>query len=375
MMTTRALRHLTAALSGLVATALVLLAGASGPASAVDGDYRANPGPYFETPGSSTITNLVLRNIRNTPSGAYIRFVSWSFTSGDVADALSDAHDRGVVVRVLMSRGQLSASSTARDLQTQLGGDSWLRGVKNSARGDDKFDDEWTALHQKSFTFSTTGQSKRVSIVASANPTDHARDAQFHDAYQFVGNEAVYDKLVDVFQEQTEDSPEAKPFLRWSTRRAALVFSPWNSPSMDDPVVGRIENLPNHARIRIANSAWQGPRGVAIARAVAAHERSQQGRDVWVLASSPFADDVRRILRAQDIPIFKGYWHDERYHHHKFMTARWSQDGEAQTRVWTGSENWSNASRGNDELVLRVHGFKAHEKYVAFFDKVVGLPD
>lgn len=374
-MTGHTLRLLAAAVSAVVATFLAALPAASGPASAVDADYRARPGAYFETPAGSRITNLVLRNIRNTPSGAYIRFVSWSFTSGDVADALSDAHDRGVVVRVLMSRGQLGGSTSAQDLQDQLDGASWLRGVKNSARGDDKFDGQWTALHQKSFTFSTTGQSKRVSIVASANPTDHARDAQFHDAYQFVGNSAVYDKLVDVFQEQTEDTPEAEPFLRWSTRRAAMVFLPWDSPSMEDPVVGRIESLPNHARIRIANSAWQGPRGVAIARAVAAHERSRQGRDVWVLASSPFADDVRQILRAEDIPIFKGYWHDERYHHHKFMTARWSEGGNAQTRVWTGSENWSNASRGNDELVLRVESFRAHEKYVAFFDKVAGLPD
>lgn len=376
VLTSRAHTVVTRLLSGVLATGLLLPLLTTTTAHAVDPGYEAKPGAYFETPRNSRITRLVLRNIENTPSGAYIRAVSWSFTSGAVAAALSDAADRGVVVRVLMSRGQMggTADSLQADLADHEG--SWLRGARNSARGANRFDGKYTALHQKSWTFSTTGSSRRVSIVTSANPTDHARDAQFTDAIQFVGNERVYDKLRKVFEEQTKDDGGKKPFIRWSSRRAALIFSPWNSPSMADPVVGRIENLPNHARIRIANSAWYGTRGVRIARAVAAHERSQRGRDVWVLASRPLGDDVRSILRGAGIPVHKGWWNDNRYHHHKYMTARWrGRGGDPVTRVWAGSENWSDASRGNDELVTMVKSFRTHEKYVAFFDKVAALPD
>ncbi|QZY28694.1 phospholipase D-like domain-containing protein [Nocardioides coralli] len=376
MHTSRAHTVVGRVLSGILAAGLLIPLLTTTPAHAVDPGYEAKPGAHFETPRNSKLTNLLLRNIENTPSGAWIRVVAWSFTNGAIADALSDAADRGVVVRVLMARGQMG--ETATRLQTALAAhdQSWLRGSRNSARGAKRFAGKYTTLHQKSWTFSTTGASRRVSIVASANPTDNATDVQFMDAIQFVGNDRVYDKLRTVFEKQTRDKKVPKPFIRWGSKHAALIFSPWNSPTMADPVVGRIENLPPHARVRIANSAWYGPRGARIAQAVAAHERGQRGRDVWVLASKPMGEDVRSILRGAGIPVHKGWWSKRRYHHHKYMTARWrGRGGDPVTRVWAGSENWSEPPRGNDELVAMVKSFATHEKYVAFFDKVAGLPD
>lgn len=316
---------------------------------------------------------MLLRHICHTPRGAYIRVATWSFTGGNLANALIAAHDRGVVVRVLMAKGQMNTTAVER-LQRELTsrGESWIRGVRNSARGTDRFDGAWTTMHQKSWLFSTVGSRKRVSVVTSANATAHARDAQYTDALQFVGKWKVYNKIRDVFVQQTKDDALARPFRSWSGEGVGLTFTPWNRPGMADPVVRRIRNVPDHAHLRIANSAWYGGRGDRIARAVAAHERATGGKDVWVLASKPFGANVRQILRGAGVTIYDGYFGPNRYHHLKFMTARWrGSDGNAVTRVWAGSENWSAKSRGNDELVARVKGFRAHQGYVRFFDRIV----
>lgn len=325
----------------------------------------------LSAPGSNRYERAILRHICHTPRGAYIRVVTWSFSSQRIAQALVDAHNRGVVVRVLMPNGQHQYTATKDILKPGLKGHgSWFRTTKLSARGADVFDGKKTTLHQKTFQFSTTGSARRVSIIASGNPTENARTSQWTDAIELVGNEPAYDWLVNLFEQQTADKARKRPFKQ--VRRGGVGFTagPWDSPTMADPVVRRIQQVPAHARLRIANSAWHGPRGIRLAHAVAAHERADPGRDVWVLASRPFAPEVRAILESAGSLVYNGHF-GKKYHHHKFMTARWKgSDGKPQKRVWAGSENWSDNARGTDELVVEVSNGKIHDRYVKFFDRI-----
>lgn len=349
---------------------------------------KAGVSTILSGPGSNRYENAILRHICHTPRGAYIRVVTWSFTSTRIADALVAAHKRGAVVRVLMPKGQawtrknnrtVPRSTAVSILDKGLTGSSWLRTTGLSARGANVFDGKKTTLHQKTFQFSTTGSARRVSIIASGNPTENARTSQWTDAIQLVGNEKAYDWLTKLFDQQTADKARKKPFKQ--VRRGGVGFTagPWNAPTMTDPVVRRIQQVPAHARLRIAVSAWQGPRGIALARAVAAHERADPGRDVWVLASKPFAPEVRAILESAGSKVYNGHFVKKKangtkvvkYHHHKFMTARWrGADGKPQKRVWAGSENWSDNARGTDELVVEVRKGKVHDRYVKFFDRI-----
>lgn len=335
---------------------------------------RTTSGPVFSRPGDDRIHDLVLSHIRGTPSGAWIRAASWSWTSDEIAAALQAADDRGVVVRVLTSPTSVG-DPALDDLRARLGSDcsgerSCFRVARGSTRGTDRFDGAGTSMHQKSWTFSTTGSLSRVTVITSHNATDGARDWQYNTAQQFVGNLAVYNAVRDVFAEQLRDDAEKRPWLvRKFGSTTALYFSPWNNPTMDDPVVRRIRSLPERDLVvRVATSAWYGPRGNAIARALAAKKRA--GAGVFVLAGDPTGAEVLRILRGAGIPVRLAPSSDTDYSHLKFMTARWRDGDRLVSRVWSGSENWSGPSRGSDELVVKVGAGRWHGDYVRFFDSL-----
>ncbi|MCW2842822.1 MAG: hypothetical protein JWN22_738 [Nocardioides sp.] len=351
--------------------------------------YTVPGGALFGRPEGSGHTNAIRNRLVDmidaTPKGAYIRAVTWSYTSDELTDRLIAAHQRGVTVRVLAS-GSAADDYNFRRLQTALRDDSgdapdngWAKAVKNASRGPDTFDGVATSLHQKSWTFSTSGVSRRVVVVTSANITDEASDHQWTDAFTWIdpdnddahNSSDLYETMVNTFEEQEKDNGGANPFLEKEFSDSfSATFSPWDSPAMADPVVARIRALPaDGLSIRIANSAWRGPRGEAIARVLAT--KAGNGAKIWVLASQPFGASVKNILVGAGIKWADGFASDNDYHHFKFMTARYTQDGAVKTRVWAGSENWSDDSRGNDELVIKVGAAGVHNDYVDAFDTAV----
>lgn len=343
-------------------------------AAAAAKGYSPKAGPGFARPGDNAMEAVLLKNIRKTPKGAYIRTVNWTFTNEAIANRLVKADERGVVVRVLVSR-RSADDPAVNTLQAALGSDcgagkSCTRIVDFAGRGSNKFDGQRTTLHQKSWTFSTVGSATNVSLISGCNATISARDTQFCDWYQFVGNEKVYDTMRETFEDQTADRDLGKPFLdQRISSTVRLFFSPFNSPKMDDPVLARIKSLPNDGLvIRVAMCAWRDARGVAIAKALAKKKRN--GAAVFVLRGEPFGADVAQVLGNAGIPVHNGHFSDERYIHLKFMTAKWVSNGKTRTRVWTGSDNWSDAARGNDELVVQVGAGRTHGAYVSFFDSI-----
>ncbi|NYG54230.1 phospholipase D-like domain-containing protein [Nocardioides perillae] len=333
------------------------------------------PGPHFSRPGSLTIERLVLDAIAGTPSGSYIRGVTWSFDRQRIADALIAAHRRGAVVRLLISRKSRAEEEVSDMRAAGIGSDcspgrSCLKVVDYSARGSDRFDGTLTTLHQKSWTFSMTSGVRRVSVITSANASVGAAENQYNDAYVFVDNDAVYDTLVDVFVDQTADRDLGDPWrVARISRTVSLSFGPWNSPSMADPVLRRIESLPtNGLVVRVGMAAWRDPRGVALARALAAKKRA--GAKVFVLAGKPIGAAVLDTLRGAGIPVRNAHYGDSNYLHSKFMTAKWVADGRIRTRVWAGSENWGAEPRGSDELTFQVAAGQTHGAYVRYFDSL-----
>jgi phosphatidylserine/phosphatidylglycerophosphate/cardiolipin synthase-like enzyme len=52
------------------------------------------------------------------------------------------------------------------------------------------------------------------------------------------------------------------------------------------------------------------------------------------------------------------------------MSVDGTWDGKATRAVWTGSENWSDVSLLNDELVVMIPRPRVHDAYVAHFDTI-----
>lgn len=360
---------LTTALIGLVSTVAASLLPITGP-PVVD---RPGSGPdlsthaVFSAPREPRVRNLLVGNVRATPPGAVVRGVVAVFDSPKLAAALVAASERGVVVEVL-SGGESCSRPVYRRLERDLATGSRARCTHRGARGPRVFDGIGTGVHQKTWTFSQTGGADWVSVVTSGNATVEAARRQYTDAYQVVGDRRLYDALETVFAQQWLDRPVARPLRTFAFGDGDQVqFLPWNGPGQADPVLRRIRSLPARGTVvRVANSAWWGPRGVRIARAMARLERD--GAQVRVLAGRPLSPDVRRVLHRSGVGIRKGWWGPQRYHHLKLMTVRYRQHGEIRTRVWTGSENWTSRSRGNDEVVARISSRSAHVSYARFFD-------
>lgn len=354
---------LPAAVLSLLGAVLSVLPGPGAPPA------EPTTGAVFSSPGQSRVRSLLVDDLRATPPGAVVRGVVAAFDSPPLAEALVAASRRGVTVQVLAG-GQSCAEPAYRRLRRELATGSEARCVHRGARGPQVFDGIGTGLHQKSWTFSRTGRASWVSVVTSANATLESDRRQYTDAYQVVGDRRLHDALATVFRQQWRDRPVRHPMRSFRFgERDEVLFLPWDGPGQTDPVLQRIRSLPARGTVvRVANSAWWGPRGVRIARALVSLER--RGADVRVLASRPLSADVRRVLRGGGLPVRSGWWGPRRYHHLKLMTARYRRGGEVETRVWTGSENWTSRSRGNDELVARIGSRSAHLAYAAFFDRL-----
>ena len=323
----------------------------------------------FSKPGQAGVRHLVTRDLRRTPRGATVRGVVWEFTSGPLAHELVRASHRGVVVRLVV--GSIDCSGPAvQYLRHHLAGASFAECVHDSARGSDRFAGRDTNLHQKTWTFTESGGAHWVTIVTSANATSVADQEQYNDAYQSVGDAALFRRLKAVFHEQVRDRPMARPFRHFRLGAGrSVTFSPWNRPGQADPVLGRIRALPAQGTtIRATYSNWQDQRGVRVAQALAT--KARKGADVRVLMSRPFSTAVHRVLRRAGVPMQSAYFGPHRYSHLKFMTAQFRQGGRLQTRVWTGSENMWSPSRGLDEIVLEIPDPHAYASYTAFFQDV-----
>ncbi|WP_193611473.1 phospholipase D-like domain-containing protein [Nocardioides lijunqiniae] len=380
-------RHLArrAAAVTALSVALGLSSAATSPAPAAPGAstvtasaaaaYSPTARSLFGRPGANGIRSAVLTNIANAPRGSVILGNTWTFTDVSIAQALASAHARGVRVRVLVA-AKTWDSEAVEYLRERLGSGSYVKKSLGAARKATASTSAG-AMHQKSWLFSRTGSQRFVSIVTSANATDSANETQFNDGYQFVDYPEVYSAIQSKFYEQVKRDKHASPFDHVRIGKiTALTFSPWDKPTMRDPVVRRIRQIPAAgAEIRVANAAFYGRRGEAIAQALAA--KKAKGAKVWVLHGRPFGAGVKRILRAARIPMENAYWtqgtsttDDDHYLHSKMMTAKYRANGKPQWRVWTGSENWSADATAADELVAQVGAGKAYSAHVAYFTSV-----
>jgi hypothetical protein len=364
--------------SGLLAAVVIAgVVSATAGADTAAEPYRPAAGPVFGKPNDlgwavNKPRTLILKAISNAPAGSVIRGQTWNYDDAGYTEELLEADSKGVKVLVIMAQGACR-SEAAEKLIDDLSARSRVRCAKFSARGKSKFGEHWTTHHQKSWLFSRIGSKTKVTIVTSANATMTAAKDHYTDAYQATDFPQLYDTLRKTFDEAMLDKPLANPFRHVAFSKASSVtISPWNSPTQADPVHERIKGIPAAgARIRIAAGAMFGPRGERLARLlVKKRESGAQIKFLYGEFDDPSAARVRDILRNGGIPIRGAYVSGDYTSHLKFMTASFVSGGKRITRIWTGSENWSNKTRGNDEAVLKLGSAATHTKYAEFFDDI-----
>jgi phosphatidylserine/phosphatidylglycerophosphate/cardiolipin synthase-like enzyme len=241
---------------------------------------------------------------------------------------------------------------------------SWLRRCKGSCRG------KHGIAHTKFYTFDKVHKTKWVAIYGSANATELAASIQWNDVFTLTGSKSKYREFIKAFDQMRRDKPRKQGFLHYHHKVMDLDFYPYRGRhTKTDPVLKVLNRvrctgatggtgIKGHTKIRIAQTATYGPRGMALAHRLA--QMRQRGCNIR-LVYAMFGRQVLRVLRhtgAGPVPMTHlAYDSDcngiyDKYVHMKSMTVSgvYGKDRSAQI-TWNGSANWTPVSLASDEVV------------------------
>lgn len=387
----------------LIATTLSL--GAS-PASATKDNFIPSGGPTFNDPYGSpaqvrAIISELNRTIDSVPKGGKIRVASWNLRSHNIGAALIRAHRRGVSVQVVMDRHNWNPNNPNVDAQRvaqafkgkknkkrKKGMKSWVKRCKGSCRGTSGI------AHSKFFLFDKvrgkknkkTGKrnvAKHVMMYGSYNATELGATIQWNDQFTFKGQKKRYQLFNKVFKQMSRDKPLKQGFQKFNNAKGATHFYPHTGKGTKGDPVMKIFNkvrctgantTNGRTRIRIAQTAMHGDRGLRLARRIA--QLHNQGCDIRVVYAM-FGTRVVGILRTAGVPLTHLAWDSnedgiyDRYLHAKSMTIVGHYNGKPGARVtWNGSANWTQTAINSDEVVGVIRRPKVTRKYSRWINKL-----
>lgn len=342
----------------------------------------ASPGrALFNDPlGSERRQFALIRHINAEIDGAgrssVVRLAAYSFAMPSTARALLRAHRRGAAVKVVVDSHSAHWGSV-RNLRDKLGGDrhhrSFLLVCRHSCRG------SAGNQHAKFLAISRTGRHDHAVMVGSMNFTAFAAAGQWQDLYSVAGNVRLYRQLVRVFKQMTHDRPASRIRLRNPGTGLRAEIGPLTGKPAVDPVARRLGQV--HCRgatgrtgirgrtlLRISMHAWNGDRGVRLARRVV--RLAGSGCNVRVLVGVGVGRQVAAILRRGHV-AYRGADPHRPATHQKLMIVSGHFGRRTNANyVWTGSHNWTDRSLHNDEVTLRVAGARHVAAYVDDFHRI-----
>ncbi len=353
-------------------TGLLLLTGCTGdgrpgqerePASleAPSGVLLARPVDDGEEDRHLTL-QVLLRLIENTPKGERIRIVGNSFSYVPVAEALAQAHDRGVDVQVIVYDAVSQDWKAPTLLREALGEDRRADSFIQLAPG---------GVHQKVWSFTRTGDSRDVVLVGSMNLT-YFSAGQYTDAYSFVDRRDVRRTFDRRFEDLSRFLPDPPRFGPVDLGRDRVWFYPGYTLATD-PVRQQLSAVPPvGARIRVVMYAWLDQRGLDLAELLVAKDAA--GADVEVVLGASTGPLVREVLEGTGVEVHPGVFDDGDDVHHKLTVVSHPTPGGGRTRyVLTGSDNFTTRSLDRPELLLRLDGVRGEtfRRYDGWVDALV----
>ena len=374
--------------------------------------WKAPHGPFFNDPhrrsGHFQIERQVIRTIRHTPRRETIRIAVYSFDRMPVADALIDAHRRGVKVQMLLNDHQDTRAMQAirSEVGTNRNKKSFIYKCKAGCRSTEN---EFNNLHSKFYSFTQAGQSRDVIAVGSANMMLNAALHQWNDLYFSSGDHTLFRQFVSLFNNMKKDYDTRRPPRHFCGTPVTGTCDDsvdqdtvWAFPKPSGPtsdlvldMLGRIQCLtPDGAggvtrtRLALSMHTMRGRRGDYLAEAI--RNKYAEGCDFRV-SYGLIGYHTKQVLGAPTargrIPLRSTGMdyntaddydlnHDgeddlilDFYSHQKYFVVQGTYNGVPDTNmVLTGSSNWASLSTANDEIWLTVQGKRVARKYVANFD-------
>lgn len=386
-----------------VATSLVAvsLSGVSAPASATPDHFVPRAGPAFNNPYGKQkavrrLISQVNRTIDSVPRGGKIRISAWNVRSANITTALIRAHKRKVSVQVVMDRGnwnpnnpnidakRLAAALKVGNKDRTKSRKSFLRRCIGSCRG------KHGIPHSKFFLFNKVRvkKNKRVKTVpwvamyGSYNATELGATIQWNDLFTTKRDEPRYKSFLGVFNEMAKDKSVKHAYRGYDDGVIGTAFYPYvgREATTADPIMDVLNTISctgaatsgGKTRIRIAQTAMYGDRGLKLARKIAGLKR--QGCNIR-LVYAMFGNEVLRIMRAAKVPLTHlAYDNNEdglydRYVHMKTMAVSGNVAGDPAAKItWNGSANWTSVALASDEVVGVVRKKWVTNRYMQWID-------
>jgi phosphatidylserine/phosphatidylglycerophosphate/cardiolipin synthase-like enzyme len=398
------LRNIALVLAPLLVASVLVATGGSAATAAKPKPSKPKftpaSGPTFNDPyGTPASRRAIIRKLLNTidsvPRGEDIRIASWNVRSNNITAALLRAHKRGVSVQVVMDRSNWrednpnpDAANLAKGLKAgkkrkKAENRSWLRECSGACRGPHGI------AHTKFFLFSKAGKAKDVVIYGSNNATELAAEIQWNDVYTRVNRPDEYAEFLSVFKEMAKNKRPARGgYRQFDHGKFTSIFYPYDGKDVPagDPALNVLNQVrclgatggrgfQGHTKIRIAQTAMYGDRGIAIAKRLAQMHR--RGCDIRIVYAM-FGNEVLRILRqeaGQPIPMTHLAWdRDEdgiydRYVHMKTIAISGVYAGKTNATVTVnGSANWTPVSLVSDEVLGVLTYPKVTRQYINWID-------
>jgi phosphatidylserine/phosphatidylglycerophosphate/cardiolipin synthase-like enzyme len=374
-----------------------LVVATTGAAQATPSHLNPHRGAIFNNPyggrvAAHRIEHHIVQTIDSVKRGHKIRIASWNFRSNTIANALIRAHHRGVSVQVIMDYGNWNPdlpNAIARRVHIALSkGDkhrkpamrSWLRRCHSSCRG------HHGISHIKFYAFDKVQKTKDVVMYGSTNATELAAAIQWNDIYTVTKSASKYDFFLKEFNSMKHDKAVKQGYLHksWSHGRFQIDFYPYRGKgAKGDPVLNALDQVRctgathgtgvgGHTKIRIAQTATYGARGIALAHRLATMK--QRGCNIR-LVYAMFGGNALKIMRAAHVPLTHlaydincdGIY--DRYLHMKSMTVSGVFGKNTHARItWNGSANWTPVSLASDEVVGRIQKGSVTGVYANWID-------
>ncbi|MGA9749710.1 MAG: phospholipase D-like domain-containing protein [Nocardioides sp.] len=347
---------------------------------------RADPAPEtggrvsFNDPSGDrreqfSLVRRIDRAIDGAAADATVRLAAYSFAMPSTARALLRAHARGAAVRVVVDDHSAhwgAVKQLRAVLGTDTSTDSFVKVCRFSCRGGRG------NQHAKFVTISSGTWGQRLDhlvMVGSLNLTNYSSQRQWNDLY-VASDRGAHDQLAEIFARLADDEPQSRLRLGETTKGFATDLAPY---SADDPT-DTLARILSRARcrgaslvsgddgrtvIRIAMHAWNGERGIDLARQVAGLHR--RGCAVKVLYGVGMGRAVATTLREAGVPLRDSNNAGRRVHHKVLLVSGVLGRQVDANYVWTGSHNWSDRSLRNDEILFRVSGRHLVQSYLANF--------
>lgn len=334
----------------------------------------------------NAINQKVLRVINHTRRGSTIRLASWNFDSWPYVTALTNAHRRGVSVRLLMARTMADNQGSGGPfaaLRRNLAGSgnaqrkaadrSWARTCDHSCRG------KGGAMHAKYYIFSRVGNSKKVVMNTSANLTAAAgRDVQWNDLFTTVGRDKTYDQYMLAFKQATADKPA--PHLRYKDGDIVGFFFPLYNRK--HPAMQMLEQVrcqgakgagtKGRTSIRVAQDVFNNEIGRQLAlKLLQLHRRGCDVKVVYSQAVGASREIIKKLPHNHLVQDTNGDGAYDRYLHAKVLaiSGRYGKN-RGERIVLNGSANWSGTAIQSDEQGMIIDRDGVEKQYGAWINQM-----